>query len=88
VIQVFEGVVRDNVVVLDDPVRLPDGVKVQVRVESLPAVSTDDMGQDPFEALLRRSAAYAGRQIGMDEIIAEEKLAREERFDSWLFPRW
>jgi hypothetical protein len=87
VVQVFEGVVRDNVVVLDDSVRLPEGVRVQVRVESPPTAAAADEERDPFDALLRRRAVYAGRRIDMDEIIEEEKQDREERFDAWLFPQ-
>ena len=74
-VQVFEGVVRDNVVVLDDSVRLPEGVRVQVRVESPPTAAADEE-RDPFDALLRRRAVYAGRRIDMDEIIEEEKQDR------------
>lgn len=42
--------------------------------------------ENPFEAVLRHRAVYAGRRIGIDEIIEEEKQDREERFDHWLFP--
>jgi hypothetical protein len=85
VTRVFEGVVKDNTIVLDQSVRLPEGARVQVHVESPPAADPKNEEPDPFEALLKRSAAYAGRRIGMDEIIEQEKQDREERFDQWLF---
>jgi hypothetical protein len=86
-IQVYEGVVKDNAIVLHQTVRLPEGAKVEVRVECPPAAETTAEEADPFEALLKRRAAYAGRQIGIDEIIEEEKQDREERFDHWLSPK-
>lgn len=85
-IYVYEGVVKDNTIVLDQDVQLPDGAKVEVRVKSLqPAEETMEQ-EDPFEAVLRHREVYAGRRIGIDEIIEEEKQDREERFDHWLFP--
>jgi hypothetical protein len=81
----YKGVVKGNTIVLDQDVRLPEGARVEVRMES-PALETEQTADDPFEALLRRRAAYAGRRIDIDEIIEEEKQDREERFDHWLFP--
>lgn len=88
-VTVYEGVVKGNTVVLDDSVQLPEGAKVEVRVKApvkAHVEARDAQQEDPFEALLKRRAAYKGRRIGIDEIIEEEKQDREERFDHWLFP--
>ena len=86
-IEIYEGVVKDNAIVLDPHVRLPEGARVEVRVAEPQEVEAEGQKEDPFEALLRRRAAYSGRHIGMDEIIEEEKKDREQRFDHWLFPK-
>jgi hypothetical protein len=86
-IQVYEGVVKDNHIVLDEDVRLPEGARVEVRVASRPATADSKPSRkEVFEAILRHRAAYEGRRIGIDELIEEEKQDREERFDHWLFP--
>jgi hypothetical protein len=87
-IYVYEGVVKDHTIVLDQNVHLPEGARVEVRVQLVGPRGTEagDKQEDLFEAVLRRRAAYAGRRIGIDEIIEEEKQDREERFDHWLFP--
>ena len=88
-IYVYEGVVKDSRIVLDQNVRLPEGARVEVRVQekNQHGNEADDKPEDPFEAVLRHRATYAGRRIGIDEIIEEEKQDREERFDHWLFPK-
>jgi hypothetical protein len=87
-VKVYEGVVKDNTVVLDPAVRLPEGARVEVRVDASAAHEGGDIdGQiDPFEAVLKHRATYRGGRIGIDEIIEEEKQDREERFDHWLLP--
>jgi hypothetical protein len=85
-IRVYEGVVKDNAVVLDYPVRLPEGAKVKVHVESPAESNGAGQREDPFEAVLKHREVYTGRRIDIDEIIEEEKQDREERFDHWLFP--
>jgi hypothetical protein len=87
-VEVYEGVVKDNAIVLDGDVRLPEGVRVEVRVDT-PAPQdgeAESKAEDPFEAVLKHRATYRGGRIGIDEIIEEEKQDREERFDHWLFP--
>jgi len=83
----YEGVVKDNTIVLDQNVRLPEGARVEVRVVGPRIIETANPDRDQvYAALIERRAAYAGRRINMDEIIEEEKEDREERFDHWLFP--
>jgi hypothetical protein len=86
---IYKGVVKDNAVRLDQNVRLPEGAMVEVHVQAQSPEETEptDDQQDPFEALLKRRAAYAGRRIGIDEIIEAEKQDREERFNHWLSPK-
>jgi len=86
-IRAYEGVVKDNTIVLDQNVRLPDGARVEVRVEEAPErLNTKPSRKEIFEAILKHRATYAGRPIDVDELIEEEKQDREERFDHWLFP--
>ena len=83
-----KGVIRGNTIVLDEETQLPEGARVElsVQIEEPWGNETHDGQEDPFEAVLRHRAVYAGRRIGIDEIIEEEKQDREERFDHWLFP--
>jgi hypothetical protein len=70
------GVVKNNVVVLDEGASLPDGAEVEVRlVES--TLSRE-------EAIRRVLANPITHPVGMDEILEEEKREREERFDEWF----
>jgi hypothetical protein len=86
-VTVYEGVVKGNRIVLDQDVQLPEGAKVEVRVRFSQPSKEGATREDPFEAVLRHRDVYAGRRIGIDEIIEEEKQDREERFDHWLFPK-
>jgi hypothetical protein len=87
-VEIYEGVVKDNAIVLDPHVRLPEGARVEVRVDARAPREGEDIDRqtDPFEAVLKHRATYKGGRIGIDEIIEEEKQDREERFDHWLFP--
>jgi hypothetical protein len=76
------GVVRGNVVVLDETTRLPDGTVVEIRVPEATAAH-----EDPFAALLARRAANANLRVRMDEIIEEDKQERETHPDIWLSSR-
>jgi hypothetical protein len=84
---IYKGVVKDNAIVLDEEVRLPDGARVEVRVENpLARQDAQPNRKEAFEAILKHRAFYEGRHINIDELIEEEKQDREERFDHWLFP--
>jgi hypothetical protein len=83
----YKGVVKGTVIVLEDDAALPDGATVEVRVLGPRVIETANLDrQSVFADLMKRREAYAGRRIGIDEIIEEEKQDREERFDHWLFP--
>jgi hypothetical protein len=67
----FKGTVKNNVVVLEEGVRLPEGAEVEVRLMNR---------QEKLEKAVRR--LYANRitrPIGMQELIEEDKQEREER---------
>jgi hypothetical protein len=68
-----KGVVKNNVVVLEEGVHVPDGTEVEVR---LPSAS-----RKRKEAFLRVLRNPITRHIGMDEIIEEDKREREERWN-------
>lgn len=77
-----KGVVRGNVVELDEGTRLPEGTVVEIRVPD-----ASEPHEDPFAALLARRAANAGLNVHMDEIIEEDKQERELHPDRWLSSR-
>lgn len=84
---VYQGTVKDNTIVLDQNVRLPEGAKVEVRVEQPPVKAAEKPSRaEVFARVLAARAANAGLRVGIDELIEEEKQDREERFDHWLFP--
>jgi hypothetical protein len=73
-----KGVVKDNIVGLEDGAQLPEGVEVEVRL---------------LKPLLRRDEAFARvlanrirRYAGIDQIIEEDKQEREEHPETWLKP--
>jgi hypothetical protein len=71
-----KGVVRNNVVVLEEGASLPDGAEVEVRV-----VEPSSSREDAFRRMLANPITH---YVGWDEILEEEKREREERFDQWL----
>jgi hypothetical protein len=70
----FKGVVKNNVVVLEDGVRLPEGAKVEVR---LPKKLSEEKRRQAFERIRRNPITHF---VGIDEIIEEDKREREERW--------
>ena len=73
-----KGTVKGNVVILEEGVHLPDGAEVEVRL-SAPLFRRD-------EAFTQVLANHITRNIGMDQIIEEDKQEREEHPDRWLKP--
>ena len=73
---ICKGIVRENTVVLEKGVRLPEGAEVEVRLVKRPL--TRD------EAFTRVLTNRITRPIGMAEIIEEDKKEREEHPDTWL----
>jgi len=79
----FKGTVKNNVIVLENGARLPEGAIVEVRVKHDP--------EREAKLLEKRRAAFQRildhqipGPVGMAEIIEEDKREREERFD-YLF---
>jgi hypothetical protein len=70
----FKGIVKNNVIVLDNDASLPEGTCVEVR---LPKNQSEDERQKAFERIRRNRIT---RHIGIDEIIEEDKKEREERW--------
>jgi len=73
---VCKGIVKNNLVLLEEGVHLPDGVEVEVRLLERPLVR--------HEAFARVLANRITRYVGMDAIIEEDKQEREEHPDTWL----
>ena len=73
---ICKGIVRENTVVLEKGVHLPEGAEVEVRLIERPL--TRD------EAFTRVLTNRITRPIGMAEIIEEDKKEREEHPDTWL----
>ena len=68
-----KGVVKDNMVVLEDGAQLPDGAEVEVRLLE-PSFRRDDVFA---QVLANRITHY----VGIDQIIEEDKQEREELTD-------
>jgi hypothetical protein len=75
---ICKGIVKDNIVLLEEGVQLPEGAEVEVRLIERPLTRQ--------EVFARVHAHRIMRAIGMDEIIAEDKQEREEHPDTWLNP--
>ena len=75
---ICKGIVKENIVVLEEGAHLPDGAEVEVRLIEHPL--TRD------EAFARVLANRITRYVGMDEIVEEDKKEREEHPDAWLKP--
>ncbi len=73
---ICKGTVKENMVMLEKGVHLPDGAEVEVRLVERPTTR--------HEAFTRVLANRITRPIGMDEIIEEDKREREEHPDRWL----
>jgi hypothetical protein len=73
-----KGIVKGNVVMLEEGAHLPDGAEVEVRL------SAPLFGRD--EAFVRVLANRITHYVGMDQIIEEDKQEREEHPDRWLRP--
>ena len=77
-IMICKGVVKDNVVLLEAGVQLPNGAEVEVRLLERPLTRQ--------EVFARVRTHRIRRPVGMDEIIAEDKQEREEHSETWLMP--
>jgi hypothetical protein len=75
---ICKGIVKDNIVLLEEGVQWPEGAEVEVRLIERPLTR-----QEVFARLHTHRIMQA---IRMDEIIAEDKQEREEHPDTWLNP--
>jgi hypothetical protein len=71
-----KGIVKDNVVLLEDGAQLPEGAEVEVRLLERPLTRQ--------EAFARVRTHRILRPVEMAAIIAEDKQEREEHPDTWL----
>jgi hypothetical protein len=69
----YRGTVKNNVVVLDEGIRLPEGTSVEVRVRR-----KRGSREEKFLRILDNPITDL---VGMDEIIEQDKQEREERWD-------
>ena len=70
----FKGTVKNNVIVLESGVQLPEGARVEVR---LPKKLSEGKRKQAFERIRRNPIK---RYIGIDEVIEQDKNEREERW--------
>ncbi len=76
----FKGTVKNNVVVLENGVYLPDGTAVEVRLQKDPEGEAK-MLQKRKAAIQRILDHQIPGPVGMAEIVEEDKREREERWD-------
>ncbi len=75
---ICKGIVKDNRVLLEEGIQLPEGAEVEVRLLDRPLTR---------QAVFTRVRVLCIRRaVGMDEIIAEDKQECEEHPDTWLTP--
>jgi hypothetical protein len=65
---VYRGHVKNGVVVLDSPDRLPEGV--EVRLEIVPVESEGPLLDEQGQTLGQKLMKYAGRAVGLPEDAA------------------
>jgi len=75
-VSAYHGVVHNNTVILEPGVELPEGAAVQVRV-----FEPTSEREHAFIRVLQNRIPHS---VGMEEIIEEDKRAREEKADRWL----
>jgi hypothetical protein len=76
---VWKGIVKDQVILVEEGVQLPDGTEVEVRVLERPLPRP--------EVFARVRAHRIRRPVGMAEILEDDKREREEHPDTWLTPK-
>ncbi len=79
-----KGVVKNNVVVLADGARWPEGAKVEVRVRRSKAEREAERRRKLKEAADQILANPIPGPIGIDEIIEEMKCERDERDENLI----
>jgi hypothetical protein len=73
----YGGTVKDNTVILDPDVRLPDGLRVVItEVSSEPALSLDDLAIRT--SVISKMKAFGRRMNDRDLNLTEELLSERE----------
>ena len=72
---ICKGIVKDNVVLLEAGVQLPEGAEVEVRLLERPLTRQEVFARVRTHRILR--------PVGMEEILVEDKQEREEHPDTW-----
>ncbi len=73
---ICKGIVKDNVVLLEEGIQLPEGAEVEVRLLARPLTR-----QEVFARVREHRIVHP---VGMDEILAEDTQEHEEHPDTWL----
>jgi hypothetical protein len=76
---VCKGIVKDQVILLEEGVQLPEGAAVEVRVLERPLTRP--------EVFARVRAHRIRRPVGMAAILEDDTREREEHADTWLTPK-
>ena len=75
---ICKGIVKDNMVLLEEGIQLPEGAEVEVRLLERPLTRQEVFARVREHRIIHR--------VGMDEIVAEDKQEHEEHPDTWLTP--
>ena len=81
-----KGIVKGNVVLLEEGVHLPDGARVTVTVEQAEQAEAEEVTAEELEerrALVAKMKAFgerlAGRQINLGDLVLEGRKELEDR---------
>ena len=75
---ICKGIVKDNVILLEEGIQLPQGAEVEVRLLQRPLSR-----QEVFARVREHRIMHP---VGMDELLEEDKQEHEEHPDTWLTP--
>lgn len=82
----YKGVVKENVVILEEGASLPNGARVAVTVEEIPPTGVGELTSEEREehrALVARMKEFgqklAGRQVNLGDLILEGREELENR---------
>ena len=81
-----KGIVQGNVIILEESIYLPDGIRVTVTVEQEEQQEPAEMTDEEFtqrRALGERMKAFgqhlAGRQVNLGDLVIKEREKLEDR---------
>lgn len=76
-----KGIVKGNVVLLDEGAHLPDGTRVMVTVEQAEEITSEELAER--RALVVKMKAFGerlvGRQINLGDLVVEGREELEDR---------